>query len=161
MHPPRHLAETLLLYRSVHFISYSWYAEWETGRSALYSPDNHCKLFGKPERPAVYNSLLSSEEMCGHSTQEAFVRLTFFERATTPSMKLELSEKLSENGYPKSSDCDRSNRAITPLQLKQMELTIAVPYTESAGFRMPARRLDRCSCPIATNLLAGSSLPQF
>src|SRR3954454_15557314 len=38
---------------------------------------NRCKLFGKPERPAVCNDLRPSEEMCGHSAQEAFVRLTF------------------------------------------------------------------------------------
>jgi uncharacterized protein len=45
---------------------------------------NRCKLFGKPERPAVCNDLRPSEEMCGHSAQEAFVRLTFLERATKP-----------------------------------------------------------------------------
>ncbi len=49
--------------------------------------DNRCKLFGKPERPEVCNRLRPSEEMCGHSRQEAFARLTFLERATAPSRK--------------------------------------------------------------------------
>ena len=46
--------------------------------------DNRCRLFGKPERPAVCNRLRPSEEMCGRSSQEAFIYLTFLERATIP-----------------------------------------------------------------------------
>lgn len=48
------------------------------------SEDNRCKLYGKPERPAVCNSLRPSEEMCGHSSQEALAYLTFLEYATAP-----------------------------------------------------------------------------
>jgi Fe-S-cluster containining protein len=46
--------------------------------------DNRCKLYGRPERPAVCGALQPSEEMCGHSTEEAFAYLTFLERATAP-----------------------------------------------------------------------------
>jgi hypothetical protein len=49
--------------------------------------DNRCKLFGKPERPEVWNRLQPSEDMCGCSAQEAFVRLASLERATNPSRK--------------------------------------------------------------------------
>lgn len=49
--------------------------------------DHRCALFGKPERPEVCNRLQPSEEMCGHSTKEAFIRLTYLERATRPSIK--------------------------------------------------------------------------
>ena len=46
--------------------------------------DNRCALFGKPERPEVCVRLRPSEEMCGHSAQEALVYLTFLERVTAP-----------------------------------------------------------------------------
>ena len=49
--------------------------------------DHRCQLFGKPERPEVCTRLRPSEDMCGHSTREAFVRLTFLERVTAPSRK--------------------------------------------------------------------------
>lgn len=49
--------------------------------------DHRCALFGKPERPEVCNRLQPSEEMCGHSTKEAFIRLTYLERATRPPIK--------------------------------------------------------------------------
>ena len=44
---------------------------------------NHrCQLFGKPERPDVCTRLHPSEEMCGHSTRQAFIFLSSLERAT-------------------------------------------------------------------------------
>ena len=46
---------------------------------------NRCKLYGKPERPEVCKRLQPSEDMCGHSAREAFIRLASLERATTPS----------------------------------------------------------------------------
>jgi len=46
--------------------------------------DNRCKLYGKPERPAVCNRLQPAKDMCGHSAQEALARLIFLERATAP-----------------------------------------------------------------------------
>lgn len=48
---------------------------------------NRCQLFGKPERPAVCNRFQPSEDVCGRSSQEAIINLTFLERATTPSRK--------------------------------------------------------------------------
>ncbi len=53
-------------------------------RCVQLTEDNRCRLFGKPERPAVCNALRPSEEMCGHSRREALVRLTLLERATAP-----------------------------------------------------------------------------
>ena len=53
-------------------------------RCVQLTEDNRCKLFGKPERPAVCNLLRPSEEMCGHSTQDALQYLISLERATTP-----------------------------------------------------------------------------
>jgi len=47
--------------------------------------DNRCELFGKPQRPEVCKKLQPSEEMCGHTAQEAFIRLIALERATTPN----------------------------------------------------------------------------
>ena len=46
------------------------------------TPENLCALFGKPERPAVCNSLRASVEMCGATFQEAFDYLEKLERAT-------------------------------------------------------------------------------
>ncbi len=42
-------------------------------------------MFGKPERPEVCNRLQPSEDMCGRSAQEAFIRLASLERVTAPS----------------------------------------------------------------------------
>jgi uncharacterized protein len=53
-------------------------------RCAQLTPENRCALFGRPERPAVCVSLRPSNEMCGRSDQEAMIRLTLLERATTP-----------------------------------------------------------------------------
>jgi uncharacterized protein len=47
--------------------------------------DHRCALFGKPERPEVCNRLQPSKQMCGHSTKEALIYLTYLERATRPS----------------------------------------------------------------------------
>jgi hypothetical protein len=44
--------------------------------------NNRCSLFGRPERPTVCSRLRPSEEMCGHSAREAFIRLSSLERAT-------------------------------------------------------------------------------
>jgi Fe-S-cluster containining protein len=52
-------------------------------RCIQLTEDNRCKLFGKPERPAVCGILQPSEEMCGHSAREAFIHLASLERATT------------------------------------------------------------------------------
>ncbi|MFD0676064.1 MULTISPECIES: YkgJ family cysteine cluster protein [unclassified Paenibacillus] len=48
------------------------------------STDNRCGLFQKPERPAICSSLRPSEDMCGHSNEEAFSILQALEQATKP-----------------------------------------------------------------------------
>ncbi|MBD0383582.1 YkgJ family cysteine cluster protein [Paenibacillus sedimenti] len=47
--------------------------------------DFRCGLFGKRERPVVCSSLRPSEDMCGHSNEEAFAILQALEQATKPS----------------------------------------------------------------------------
>lgn len=54
-------------------------------RCIQLTEDNRCKLFGKPERPAVCSSLKPCEEMCGQSQHEALRRLTILEQATAPT----------------------------------------------------------------------------
>ncbi|MEH6460124.1 YkgJ family cysteine cluster protein [Chitinimonas sp. JJ19] len=41
-----------------------------------------CKLFGKPERPAVCSGLQPSQEMCGNSREQAMHYLGWLERET-------------------------------------------------------------------------------
>jgi uncharacterized protein len=53
-------------------------------RCAQLTDDNRCKLFGKPERPAVCISLRPGPEMCGRTSHEAYVWLTQLEDATAP-----------------------------------------------------------------------------
>ncbi len=43
-----------------------------------------CRLFGRPERPAVCASLSPSPAMCGHSRTEAMLWLARLERQTAP-----------------------------------------------------------------------------
>jgi hypothetical protein len=54
-------------------------------RCVQLTEDNRCRLFGKPERPAVCQSLRPSEEMCGPTARQAYLRLTFLEYLTAPS----------------------------------------------------------------------------
>jgi uncharacterized protein len=49
--------------------------------------DNRCRLFGRPERPAVCGALRPSEEMCGHSRRDAMAYLISLERATGSTMR--------------------------------------------------------------------------
>ncbi|HEX8287963.1 MAG TPA: YkgJ family cysteine cluster protein [Pyrinomonadaceae bacterium] len=51
-------------------------------RCVQLTSDHRCRLFGKPERPAVCVNLQSSEEMCGRNSREAFQVLARLERAT-------------------------------------------------------------------------------
>ncbi len=53
-------------------------------RCIQLTADNHCRLFGQPERPAVCVSLRPTCEMCGNSDQEALEILTRLELATSP-----------------------------------------------------------------------------
>ncbi len=43
-----------------------------------------CRLFGRPERPAVCSSLRPSAEMCGASREQALRWLGHLERSTAP-----------------------------------------------------------------------------
>jgi hypothetical protein len=62
-------------------------------RCVQLTADNRCKLFGKPERPAVCTMLQPSEEMCGYSAPEALFYLTNLECATVPT---NLSSKIAK-----------------------------------------------------------------
>ncbi len=48
--------------------------------------DEHdrCRLFGRPERPAVCLSLQPSAAMCGHSREQALNHLAWLEEQTLP-----------------------------------------------------------------------------
>lgn len=43
---------------------------------------DRCRLFGRPERPAVCASLAASAEMCGTTREHALAWLTRLERLT-------------------------------------------------------------------------------
>jgi hypothetical protein len=43
-----------------------------------------CRLFGRPERPAVCASLTPSAEMCGRTRQHAMAWLARLEACTSP-----------------------------------------------------------------------------
>lgn len=53
-------------------------------RCIQLTDDNKCKLFGKPERPAVCSSLRPSLEMCGTESLHAYAYLETLERVTRP-----------------------------------------------------------------------------
>jgi hypothetical protein len=44
-----------------------------------------CRLFGKPERPAVCVSLKPGPAMCGENREQALQRLTLLEQQTLPA----------------------------------------------------------------------------
>lgn len=46
---------------------------------------NRCRIFGKPERPAVCAGLQASREMCGETREQALRFLTAMETATAPA----------------------------------------------------------------------------
>ena len=47
--------------------------------------ENRCRIFGRPERPAVCGSLQASADMCGSSQAEAMEYLRVLERLTADS----------------------------------------------------------------------------
>ena len=53
-------------------------------RCAQLTADNRCRLFGRPERPAVCIALRPSTEMCGADDAAAFVYLIRLDQATRP-----------------------------------------------------------------------------
>ena len=44
----------------------------------------HCRLFGRPERPAVCRDFTPTDALCGHDRKEALARLAALERLTAP-----------------------------------------------------------------------------
>ncbi|WP_019533744.1 YkgJ family cysteine cluster protein [Paenibacillus ginsengihumi] len=53
-------------------------------RCVQLTDDGKCRLFGKPERPAVCGSLQPAPDMCGQSNEEAYRYLEALEQATRP-----------------------------------------------------------------------------
>jgi Fe-S-cluster containining protein len=53
-------------------------------RCVQLTPENQCRIFDKPERPAVCISLKPDQEMCGNSPEEAMQRLQDWETLTSP-----------------------------------------------------------------------------
>jgi len=47
-------------------------------------PHGRCRLFGRPERPAVCASLQPVQAMCGADRHQALARIAWLERATAP-----------------------------------------------------------------------------
>jgi len=54
-------------------------------RCIQLTPDNRCRLWGRPERPGVCVSLQATPEMCGGSAAEALAWLTRLEQLTAPT----------------------------------------------------------------------------
>jgi hypothetical protein len=54
-------------------------------RCAQLTPDNRCRLYGLPDRPAVCIGLRPSREMCGESAEQAMSWLARLERETLPN----------------------------------------------------------------------------
>ena len=46
--------------------------------------EDRCRIFGRPERPAVCASLQASAEMCGNSRAQAMAWLQRLEASTRP-----------------------------------------------------------------------------
>ena len=53
-------------------------------RCVQLDDEDRCKIFGRPERPAVCGSLQPSELMCGESREQAMRWLGWMERETAP-----------------------------------------------------------------------------
>ncbi|WP_147172502.1 YkgJ family cysteine cluster protein [Pseudomonas sp. SJZ079] len=51
-------------------------------RCVQLSAENHCALFGKPERPAVCSAFLAELDTCGASREEAIQLLGWLEQST-------------------------------------------------------------------------------
>lgn len=47
---------------------------------------NRCRLYGRPERPAVCVWLRPDEEMCGETAEQALAWLFALEEATRPGL---------------------------------------------------------------------------
>lgn len=56
-------------------------------RCSQLTDDNLCRLFGRPERPAVCVRLRPEAAMCGADAAEALLILARLERETRPDLK--------------------------------------------------------------------------
>jgi len=54
-------------------------------RCAQLDDANRCRIFGRPERPAVCGGLQPSVEMCGDTAPQAMLYLARLEDATRPA----------------------------------------------------------------------------
>ena len=54
-------------------------------RCVQLTPDNRCRLFGRPDRPHFCSSLRPDEDMCGRDSAEAVRILTELEMKTRPN----------------------------------------------------------------------------
>ncbi|MDP3032565.1 MAG: YkgJ family cysteine cluster protein [Rhodocyclaceae bacterium] len=53
-------------------------------RCVQLDAQQRCRIFGRPDRPAVCNSLMPAPEMCGTSQEQALTWLDQLEFRTTP-----------------------------------------------------------------------------
>ena len=53
-------------------------------RCVQLTPDNRCRIYGRPKRPEVCNRLRPNEEMCGETMEHALAWLAELERTTRP-----------------------------------------------------------------------------
>ena len=53
-------------------------------RCVQLTPEGHCRIFGRPERPTVCSSLRPTREMCGQNAAEAMQQLQLWEQQTAP-----------------------------------------------------------------------------
>ena len=75
-------------------------------RCVQLDADNRCRLYGRPERPAVCSRLRASEEMCGDSRQEALVYLARLERATAPRPPADRGQRHAADPHDPRRDRD-------------------------------------------------------
>jgi hypothetical protein len=73
-----------VLRRTLDFVPHPRHAQRQTGRHAQLADDNHCLIFGQPDRPGVCVNLRSSLEMCGTGDEHAFAYLAWLEQVTRP-----------------------------------------------------------------------------
>lgn len=64
-------------------------------RCVQLTPDNRCRLWERPERPAVCVSLRATPEMCGGSAAEALTWLARLERLTAPAAAYPTTQETS------------------------------------------------------------------
>ncbi|MGZ3181161.1 MAG: YkgJ family cysteine cluster protein [Telluria sp.] len=54
-------------------------------RCVQLDEEDRCRIFGRPERPAVCSSLQPSAELCGENREQALRWLGWLERETGPN----------------------------------------------------------------------------